>query len=185
MSVPTRLMTYDELLALPDLGERYELIDGVLIVPPASSWMHADVVAELLVILRAHVRTRHRGGKVLTAPVDFRFSDLRVLQPDIVYISPERRHLLTKDRAISGAPDLVVEVLSPFNRRHDLEVKFAIYEQEGVHEYWIVDRDLESLTVLVVQAGRFAEHPNDDGIARSMVLPGLAIAVADFFADLA
>ncbi|MBA2521336.1 MAG: Uma2 family endonuclease [Chloroflexia bacterium] len=183
MSVPTKLMTYDELLELPDLGDHYELIDGVLIVPPASSWMHADMIAALLRILFAHVPAR-QPGKVLTAPVDVRLSSVRVLQPDIVYISPERRHLLTTNRAISGAPDLVAEVLSPSNRRHDLDVKFAIYEQVGVREYWIVNLERERLTMFVLHEGRFVERPHEGGIARSTVLPGLDVDISALFANL-
>lgn len=184
MSTPTKLLTYDELLALPDLGEHYELIDGVLIVPPAPSWRHANMADELLVLLRSHVKERRPGGMVLSAPVDFRFTDLRVVQPDLVYISPERRYLLTEDRAIHGAPDLVVEVLSPFNRRHDLVVKFGLYEKAGVREYWIVDLDNETLTMFVLCNGQFVEQANEAGIARSTVLPELAIDVAALFAGL-
>lgn len=145
--------------------------------------MHADLVAELLVLIRPHVRLHHRGGTMLTAPVDVRFSDLRVVQPDIVYFSPERRHLLTKARAISGAPDLAVEVVSPFNRGHDLNEKFDLHERMGVREYWIVDPDDESLRLFALEADRFVERPNRDGLARSVVRPGLAVDIAALLAD--
>lgn len=184
MTTASRLMTYDELRALPDDGQRYELIDGVLVVPAAPSLLHMNAIAhlwaEFLPYLTAHQLLNNFGS----APVDVRFSDRRVLQPDFIYVSPERQHLLANRQYVDGAPDLVIEVLSPSNRTFDLEEKYRIYEQEGVREYWVVDPGAETLTIFLLQDGRFVEQPNVGGIARSVVLPGFEIDVTALFVRL-
>ena len=184
MSTASRLLTYDDLRAMPDDGQRYELIDGVLVVPAAPSLLHMNAIAHLwaafLPYLIEHLLLNNFGS----APVDVKFSDRRVLQPDFVFVSPERQHLLANRQYIDGTPDLVIEVLSPSNRSYDLEEKYRIYEEEGVREYWIVDPGAETLKIFLLQDGRFVEQPNVDGIAQSVVLPGLEIDVAALFVRL-
>lgn len=183
MSAPTTLMTYDDFVAMPEDGQRYELIDGVLVVAAAPSFYHARVVARLFRILDAYLTPRQLGKYLFTAPVDVRLTNLRVVEPDVLYVDPQRREAFARPPAIQGAPELVVEVLSS-NRHHDLVVKFGLYEQAGVREYWVADLEQETLTIFTLADGRFVARANDDGFARSGVLPGVTVDVAALFADL-
>ena len=117
--------------------------------------------------------------------MDVRLSDHSVVQPDLLYVSPERRHILTNPSLIDGAPDIVIEILSPSNRAYDEQIKYRLYEQEGVLEYWLVDPERETLTIFTLQDGVFeATTPTDARLVASVVLPGLVIDVAALFADL-
>ncbi|MDQ3692279.1 MAG: Uma2 family endonuclease [Chloroflexota bacterium] len=182
MSAPTKLMTYDDLLTLPDDGQRYELFDGVLIVPAAPSFYHARLVSRLFRVLDAYLSPLQLGDNLFTGPVDVRLTSLRVVQPDLLYIRPDRPEAFASPPAIKGAPDLAVEVLSS-NRHHDLVVKLGYYEQAGVREYWIVDPEDETLTLYVLVDGRFVEQPRDGDVFRSVVLPGLEVHIAAMFAN--
>lgn len=183
MTAQTRLLTYDDLFALPDDGKRYELIDGVLVEMPGPSWMHGAIVVVLLNLLYTHVRLHYPGGTVLTAPVDVWLSDYRVVQPDILYVRPGRPSLFAQPPAVRGAPDLVAEVLSPSNPEHDLLTKYAIYEQAGVPEYWILNREAATIRINVLRDGRYVERPLENGLATSEVLPGFEVDVAALFAS--
>src|SRR5688500_1715377 len=125
MSTITRHWTYDDLCALPDDGKRYEILEGALIELPGPLTVHWQLVTRLTYLFFDFV-SRNRLGIVATSPADVRLAPDVVVQPDIFFISEERRHII--DRAgVAGDPDLVVEVLSPSNRDHDLVRKFAIY----------------------------------------------------------
>jgi Uma2 family endonuclease len=130
-------LTYADYAAIPDDGRRYELRNGELCVMPAAGTGHQRFLRELLVILHESVRRSGRG-EVLPAPIDCILSDTTVLQPDLVYIDPERRAIVT-ERGIEGAPTLVVEILSPSTAVTDRTVKAGLYAHHGVPWYWIVD----------------------------------------------
>lgn len=128
--------TIDDYMRLPE-GERVELIDGELLVSPSPLICHQDAGAEIFVRMRAWAKER-KLGKVFIAPTDVVLSRYDVVQPDILFISNERRSIVTKAN-VQGAPDLIAEVLSPGTRKRDLVAKKALYERHGVKEYWIVD----------------------------------------------
>ncbi len=127
-----RPLTRSDLDALPDDGHRYELIDGALIVTPAPSYSHQDVVGELYVRLHAACTP---GLKVMLAPFDVALATDTVMQPDLLVA---RREQFTA-RDLPGAPLLAVEVLSPSTRHIDLSLKRARFEEAGVTSYWVVD----------------------------------------------
>jgi Uma2 family endonuclease len=135
----TRGWTFDDLARLPDDGNRYEIIDGKLFVTPSPSWRHQEAVLELAVILREYL-ARELVGHAFIAPADVVFSDRRVVEPDVL-VAPlvgGRR----PDRAEDILPLLLaVEVLSPSTARTDRVDKCALFREEGVPEYWIVDLD--------------------------------------------
>jgi Uma2 family endonuclease len=139
MSIDTE-WTAERVYALPEDGKRYEVLDGELVVTPAPSWGHQDVVAVLLSRLNDYVRA-HGIGHARPSPADIEFSSRRLVQPDLFVVPP------TADgkRAASWSEIrkllLAVEVLSPTTARHDRGKKRAIYQSEGVAEYWIVDVD--------------------------------------------
>jgi Uma2 family endonuclease len=179
-----RPLTYEDLKQMPQDGNRYELIDGEPVLSPAPSLIHAEAVVRLLVIIRAFVLRHRPGGRVYTAPVDVRLVPPRIVEPDIVYVSPERRHILADPALIEGAPDLVVEVISPSNRLYDEQVKYRIYAEAGVREYWLADPALRTLTIFSLENGAYVPLPVDNDIARSRLLPGLEVDVVALFADL-
>ena len=111
MPIATHPMTYDELRELPNDGRRYEIHDGELIVAPSPHWKHQAVINRYSHELTSHVDGNVPDGIVLTSPLDVRLGPHNVYRPDIVYISPERRHILRETMPVEGAPDLVVEVL--------------------------------------------------------------------------
>jgi Uma2 family endonuclease len=178
-------LTYQDLLRLPEDLLRHELIDGEHYVSPAPELKHQGIVVNLARILSSFVRA-HQIGRVLVAPVDVLFSEYDVVEPDVLYVSSARAERLAKSY-VAGAPDLVVEVLSPSSRRVDRTKKYRLYEAHGVPEYWIVDPVAETLEVfraatpggslaptasLSLAAGDTLETP---------LLPGLRIPLGEVF----
>ncbi len=131
------ILTYDDYAALPDDGRRYELYEGELLLNPAPSPRHQGVIGNLHTLMVVHVR-RHGLGQVFLSPIDVILSHITVLQPDLVYVDTSRLAIIT-ERAIEGAPTLVVEVLSPSTDVRDRGVKQGLYARYGVPYYWIVD----------------------------------------------
>lgn len=180
---PVRL-TYDDYVLIPEDGQRHEIIDGEHYVSPAPSLKHQDVLLELAVVLRPFIKA-NRLGKLYVAPADVVLSFYDVVQPDLVFISKERLHILTK-KNIQGGPDLAIEVLSDSTRRIDEGVKLATYERFGVSEYWLVDPDRETVAVHRLEEGRF--HKTADlaagagDVLATPLLPGLEIRLAEIFA---
>lgn len=177
-------LPYDDLKQMPQDGHRYEIVDGEPIVSPAPSLIHAKIVVRLLFLIRTYVMRRQPGGRVFTAPVDVRLSPHRIVEPDVVYVSPERRRLLADPALIDGAPDLIVEVVSPSNRPYDERVKFGIYAEAGVREYWLAGSVRRTLSLFSLDEGAYVRLSLDDGVARSRLLPGLAVSVETLFTDL-
>ncbi len=173
--------TYEDYLALPDY-ERYELIDGELVMVPPPSWTHQGVVLDLGASLKAFA-ARRALGSVSIAPFNVTLPDDTVVQPDVLFISAGRESIITESAA-QGAPDLVVEILSPSTARYDKTTKRDIYARNGVREYWQVDTDARSVTVLLLGDGGYelggTYGPGDT--LTSSVLPGLNLDLGDVFA---
>ena len=108
---PADKLTYEDYCAAP-ADERYELLDGDLIMVPAPNLKHQHVLGNLHYHLRQFI-TEHGTGRLLLAPCDVFLSDTNVVQPDLLFVSRQREHLLSDGEKVRGAPDLVVEVLSP------------------------------------------------------------------------
>jgi Uma2 family endonuclease len=135
-------MTYQDLLRLPEDLLRHELIDGEHYMSPAPAVKHQRIVVNLTRILSTFVRA-HRLGEVLVGPVDVLFSEHDVVEPDVLYVAGTHEDRV-RERYIAGAPDLVIEVLSPSNPGYDRVKKLRLYEAQGVPEYWIVDPAAEA-----------------------------------------
>jgi Uma2 family endonuclease len=176
--------TYDDYLRLPDDGNRYEIIEGVLYMVNAPGYDHQYAVHQLSVALELWVR-EHPGGVVLTAPFEVHLSEAsRPVQPDLLYIVAERKPE-PGARFCEGAPDLIVEVLSPGSVRLDRLVKFDAYERAGVHEYWIVDPATHSVEVYALGdddvyalSGQFCA----EDAARSPLLAAFSLEIQSLFA---
>jgi Uma2 family endonuclease len=164
-------LTVAEYLGTDETTRRQELVYGVLREPPAPAYGHQDVVTRLTALFHAHVE-RHRLGRVCVSPVDVVLDAARdlVLQPDIVFVSNERSGFI-RDR-IWGAPDLVVEVLSPSTRDYDRQTKIGWYQEYGVRECWLVDPDARSVEVITCNPPpvRRVRFSGDDPV-RSQVFP--------------
>jgi Uma2 family endonuclease len=178
-------LTYDDFLLFPDDGKRHELIDGEHFVSPSPNLRHQRVLARLHLLAGSFVIER-RLGEVFFAPFDVLFSRHDVVEPDLLFVSNERKAILTAAN-VKGAPDLVVEVLSPSNRRQDEVLKRSLYDRGGVDEYWIIDPEVETIKVFRREAGTFGRPVlltvHDGDTLTSPLLPGLEISLAALFAD--
>ncbi len=132
-----RKLTYDDLLAMPDDGLRHEIIAGVLYVSPSPGTPHQFTVGKLYQAI-ANYLDEYPVGEIYLAPFDVVFTKYDVVEPDLLFIRAERLSVLT-ERNVTGAPDLVIEILSPSTRRVDMTLKRDLFEREGVREYWVVD----------------------------------------------
>lgn len=170
-------LTYEDYTFLPDDGRRHEIIDGEHFVNPSPNTKHQMCVANLGYPLWQHAR-KHRLGTVFIAPYDVVLADFDVVQPDILFVSAARSAIIT-DTNIKGAPDLIVEVLST-NRQYDTVVKYKLYAELGVAEYWIADPEAETIAIHRRRAGRLMPDIIT-GAVTTPLLPELELPVQDIF----
>ena len=174
--------TYADYCRLPDDGLQYEVIDGVLYMAPSPHPNHQWTSGNIYRLLRYAVMAG-RLGRVYYGPIAMIFPDGDVLQPDLIFVSRDRLHIIT-NRGVEGPPELVVEVLSPSTRRRDLELKRRRYARFGVLEYWLADPVNRTIRVLELRGGEYVErgvYGVDDQFATPLI-PGLRISVAQVFA---
>lgn len=187
MAIEPASLSFEDLLALEGDDDTCvrQLIEGTVVVTPSPSSRHQMVLAELSRVLGNHVKA-HDLGVLMFAPMDVVLRAERpgiVLQPDLLFVTRERRGIVTRSH-VAAAPDLVVEILSPSNARLDTGYKKAVYAAYGVREYWIVPSDFDRVEVLkLAEAGTFAKpevfEPGET--LRSDLFPGLALPVAELF----
>ena len=172
--------TYEDYRNTPD-DVRYELLDGELIMVPAPNMAHQGISTILLRLIDTLVYLR-KLGKVFHAPTDVVFSDTDTVQPDLIFVSNERSHIITEDN-IRGAPDLVIEILSPSTAGRDRTFKRTLYERNGVKEYWMVDPSARNITVLLLgQDGyELAGIYGEGQTLTSPTLPGFSLNLDDIF----
>ena len=178
-----RRWTLQELATeLPESNLPPELWDGELIMSPAPSFFHQEIVDRFHDQLKSWVRQRGLG-KTATAPLDMVLTTRRVAQPDVMFVSSQRLNIIA-DR-IMGAADLVAEVISPESRRRDRFDKRDLYEQHGVREYWLIDPEARTVEVLFLKTGTYQLVgrwlPGQQ--AQSRLLKGFVVAVADLFGE--
>ena len=174
--------TYDDYARLPE-GAPYQLINGSLVMSPAPASYHQIVHARLFLALATRVDEQNLG-QVMSAPVDVRLSDTDVVQPDLLFVAQERLDIIG-EQVIDGAPDLVMEVLSPSTAHHDLTTKKRLYEMHGVHEYWVVDPKSRTVEIHTRTDTGFIQHQRrvDSGTATSALVEGLAVKLETLFAS--
>lgn len=175
MAVVDPRYVYEDLLTMPDDGRRYEIVEGDLLVSPSPNRRHQRIVKSLVVFLSG---LEAAGlGEVYPAPFDVVLDRYTVFEPDVIFIRTERLGIVT-DRNVSGAPDLVVEVLSDSTRDVDLGRKLRAYGRHGVPGYWVVDPDANRVQIFRQEGGAFAEvgalGPEDD-----LEFLGTVLKVAD------
>ena len=174
--------TYEDYCRAP--GERrYELLDGELTMVPAPNRTHQRILLRLGREL-ARASEEHEAGEVFVAPFDVVLSDTDVVQPDVLFISREREDRSTEEN-VRGAPDLVVEILSPSTADRDVGYKHELYGRHGVLEYWVVDPVAETVAVHRQRDGKL-EPVGTFGRGKRLgtaVLEGLALDLDELFAS--
>ena len=176
-----RKYTYDDYLSRDDDDARYELIDGVIYLLASPARVHQGISGELYVQL--HGFLKGRPCKVYYAPFTVRLSVGQgadtVLEPDLVVVCDES--ILDKQGCV-GAPDLVIEILSPSTSKKDMTIKFNKYLQHGVKEYWIVDPDNNTVIVHILKDGEYYSKAYDDSDTIPVhVLEGCKVYLPDVF----
>ena len=179
--IPVR-QTYKDYCATPE-DERYELLNGNLMMVPAPNMKHQWVLINFAREL-GNFAQQHKLGKVYVAPCDVFLSDTDVVQPDVLFISQAREHTITDDN-VRGAPDLVIEILSPSTADRDRGYKRDLYGRHGVLEYWIVDPVAETVAVHRQGKGRLelVETLGLGDTLRTALLDGLQLKLDDVFAN--
>jgi Uma2 family endonuclease len=174
-------MNYDQLCLLPEDGNQYELFDGELVMTASPIARHQEIVGKLHVLLQQHVQSNSLG-KVYVAPLDTIMDEFTIVQPDLLFVSRERVAEIVKER-IEGAPDLVVEVLSPGTFHKDLRRKMRVYSQFGVREYWIVDPEEETIELhqRVGEKLQLARKFASGETFQTALLPGFEMQVRSVF----
>lgn len=184
------LFTYADYLTWP-VGERWELIDGeAYCMSPAPGGKHQDVSRELLVIFAQYLKGK--PYKVYGAPYDVRLPENTntsdnyietVVQPDIVVVCDRSK---LDDKGCKGAPDLVIEILSPSTLKMDMQNKFFLYQRMGVKEYWLVHPFDKTVMVFrrneLGEYGRADMYASDDKVSVPL-LGELIIDLKDVFLD--
>lgn len=137
--------TITDIEALPE-GERAELIDGEMFMMASPSWRHQDILVNLLFEIEGYIRKNKGKCRVLPAPfgVYIKNDNRNFVEPDISVICDEKKR---SEKGCLGAPDWIIEIVSPSSKRMDYVRKTTLYRDAGVREYWIVDSDKETVTI--------------------------------------
>jgi Uma2 family endonuclease len=177
------LYTYADYLAWDD-EERWEIINGVVYdMSPAPTTRHQLILVELIAQIYFWLNQANKTCKAFIAPFDVRFPEgikrhdkiIDVVQPDLVVICDRRK---IDENGCHGAPDFIIEILSPYTAQKDKEVKLKLYEKNNVNEYWLIEPTLNTVTVYLLQhSGRYGKpiHHTTQGMVEVQSLAGLFI----------
>jgi Uma2 family endonuclease len=179
---PQGSWTYEDYAALPADGQRYEIVNGVLVMAPSPTPEHQDIVGMITHYLLVHVKLAGLG-RVFAAPLDIELGPKNVFQPDVVVMLNAHLDRITKKRII-GAPDLVVEVVSPASGVMDRIAKYGIYAHAGIAEYWLVNVQRQTVEVHVLENEEYRSPGIFQGqhTLTSWVVPAFPVPVEQFFA---
>jgi Uma2 family endonuclease len=174
-------LSFEEFRQLPIDGKRYELVRGEVHVTPAPATRHQITIQNLSGTLWPHVIKNHLG-EICTAPLDVRLGKDTAFQPDLMFISNARAGII-QENWIEGAPDLVVEVLSPSTAGHDRAVKLPIYAEARVAEVWLLDCHAKTVEVLKLHGKKYLVDPTlaGDQTLTSSLFPGWELPLNQLF----
>ncbi len=178
---PKTHVTYEEYRALPEDGKRYEVIDGELVMTAAPRIVHQRILRNLLRIVDDYIQ-KHNWGEVLFSPVEVYLDEENFVEPDLVCVSREHQEIITENN-IKGAPDLIVEILSPSTARYDRVRKLRVYAQHRVPHYWIVSPNDKTLEAFELENGAYklvAALEENESFQPSL-FPDLTISLADLW----
>jgi Uma2 family endonuclease len=176
------LLTVENYKILPETGPRYQLIEGDLYVAPTPNRYHQEISLNLEYILRQYIE-QHPIGKLYHAPFDVYLDQHNVFQPDIVFVLNARLSILT-DAGAEGAPDFVVEILSPKTAKLDRDNKRRVYARTGVQELWIITPEARRIEVYLLgkDAANAAATYGENDQFQSALFPGLIFDARTIFA---
>jgi Uma2 family endonuclease len=177
-------ITADEYYQLPEYEQHnlIQLIDGEVVIGVAAIPKHQFTVGEALFLFLQFAK--QHGGKAYTSPIEVYLDKHNLYEPDVVYLAPNSR-CIVEEKRLTGAPDLVVEVLSPSTAKYDRDKKFKAYEAHGVREYWIADPANAYLEVWQLKDSTFNKLGTfvAGDTFESLVLNGQTIVVKDMFEE--
>ncbi|OGQ53465.1 MAG: hypothetical protein A3J24_02920 [Deltaproteobacteria bacterium RIFCSPLOWO2_02_FULL_53_8] len=178
--VQKKQYTYADYYALND-DKRYEVMEGSLMMVPAPTTRHQKISGKIYRIMANFVFDGSLG-EVFDAPTDVVLSNDVVVQPDILFISKERAGIIG-ERAVMGAPDLIVEIISPSSSFNDSVRKRELYQKFGVKEYWLVFPDEKAIEVMTIEDGIYKEFcsAKEAGAVRSKLLHGFEVELKGVF----
>jgi Uma2 family endonuclease len=181
MATQSRALTYDDLHRLRETrDEQLELIDGELLVTPSPTRLH-QLVSKRLNHLFMQAVDDAGIGEYYSAPYDVKFADDSIVQPDLLVVLREHSAKFTEN-AVNGAPDLVVEIVSPTTGRRDLVIKRDLYARHRVPEYWLVNPDAHTVTAYTdPHQGRYRNERTFSDLAKSVIVPELSVDLAELF----
>jgi Uma2 family endonuclease len=192
MVTQTKRLAYEDYLHLPETNQRYEIIEGELVMTPSPNVRHQRLVRHIANLLDQITSEKNRGV-VLVAPMDVvieKTSTLRIRQPDILFISHERIAAAGYDQNefdllshLEMAPELVVEVLSPHESRPTISSKLRDYHKIGVKECWLVSSETETIEVVDLSGPQIVTQAvfGIESSLASKVLEGLSLGVRQIF----
>ena len=178
---PNQFRSANEYLAEEETQARRELLFGVVHEPPAPFFGHQIIVTRVTVLLDEHVR-REQLGAVVVSPVDVILDHHKalILQPDVIFVSTERRALAGNQ--LNGPPDLAVEVESPGSQDYDRVTKLKMYRDYHVREYWLIDPMTQSISVIDLSGPEPVRAAyRGDAVVASGVLPKFSVPARAFF----
>ncbi|MCC6314686.1 MAG: Uma2 family endonuclease, partial [Thermomicrobiales bacterium] len=146
-------LTWEDLLAFPEDNQKREIIGGELIVAPSPVRIHQRLIGRIARLIEDAADAQD-AGEMYRAPLDVRLTPYDAVQPDVLFIRTERLGIFAPDGRITGAPDLVVEILSPGARSIDRIRTFALYATAGVLEYWLVDPEASTVQIFALGGDR-------------------------------
>jgi Uma2 family endonuclease len=174
-------LTVEDYRMMPEAGPRYQLVEGEFFMAPAPNRFHQDISGNIYFLLRGYLEELPIG-KLYEAPFDVYLDEFNVHHPDIVFVAKANYAILT-DAGVDGAPDLIVEILSPKTAFLDKKAKRKVYARAGVKELWFVDPDTKMVHVYFLQQD--PDHPAatyaEKDTFRSPHFPGLKIRAARIF----
>lgn len=176
-----RPLTIRDFESFPDDGNRYEIMGGLLSVSPSPTLQHQRIAGRIYAALERYF-DEIGGGEAFPAPVDVELSMHDIVEPDVVVVL-DANASVKRTKRIVGAPDVVVEVISPSSELRDRARKAALYAMSGVREYWLVDPGTRTFDVLTLQGSDYTKLAQPLGLARSQVLEGFEIDLERLFRE--
>lgn len=173
------LLTIEDWEAMPEDGNRYEIIEGELYVSTSPTLLHQRVLLRILTVLAAYLE-KHPVGEIVPGP-GVVFSEYSAVIPDAVFLSHERSAEIATGARVMGAPDLAIEILSPGkeNARRDRQVKRQLYSQYGVREYWVLHPEVSLIEVYHLRETQLelVATLRETDLLESPLLPGFSVSV--------
>lgn len=177
-------MNYWDYCLLPDDRNRYEVLNGELAMTPAPTTYHQNI-SKIIEIEFLQLERDKKTGKVFDAPIDVVLDENIVVQPDLIFILNENITIIT-EKNIQGAPDLIIEILSPATAYNDLFEKKEIYQKYGVKEYWIVDPKGKWIEIFTLSEGKYKSFAKAEkqGMISSKLLKEFSVDLEQVFEEI-